>query len=124
MAKKDLKDNMFQKSNEDRRRDFVDKNYSVAENVASAGLDKIDTEEDKSLKSLLKEKPKKIQSTVYLDERLHDFFDKLCKITGAKRSELINQLLLIAAENNEDIRLIASKNTQVAKILEEFIEQS
>lgn len=125
--------NMFEKAAEDRRRKIVEENAYVADEIMATKVDNVeDSDTDKptdigntvdSLKSIIiKEKPKKRRCSYYLDDKVDDFFIGLGRVTSTSKSELVNQLLIIAISNDPDIQELAKTNKKVKKLLDEYYE--
>lgn len=123
--------NMFDKANEDRRAKISEENAYVAEQIMSTKPELkqeesiVETTDNNnaeySLKSILiKDKPSKRRCSLYLDSKIDDFFMRLGEVTGTSKSELINQLLVIAIAEDPDIQELARTNKKIKKIKDEY----
>ena len=120
--------NAFEKAAEDRRNKFIIENDHVADEMLESRVEPLEIDEIRErqtigLKSILtKTKPTRRQCSYYLDTKVDDFFMRLAEATSTSKSEIVNQVLMIAISNNPDIQELAKNNKKINKILREFYD--
>ena len=127
----DKRVNMFEKAHEDRRQRFVEENDHVAkeivispddDNNSDCDVDDVGTDINNSSGNfLLKEVHQKVPMTVRVDKNINTFIDGLHKTTGAKKVEIVNEFLIYAIMNQDDLTELRNQNKKVQSLFEKFI---
>lgn len=125
--KKEEKINMFEKSQEDRRKKFVNENDYVADDIVSRPSDKVEgvvikKGEGRSDNFLInqEERPKK-RSGLYVEDRIDEFISKLSEISFVSKTGIVNQFLTDSIMYHEDMVELRAKDERVQKLYDDFI---
>lgn len=114
--------NMFEKAHDDRRQRFVEENDHVAREIVALPDEDTDDEISKSNSNfLLKENRKKIMFSTRLDSNIDSFINGLHAITGATKTDIVNEFLTYAIMNQDDLVEIRKQNGKVQSLFEKFI---